>query len=1217
MKELFMQKLVSLLIFIIVCGEPLHGQTSNPFVADRDQIDRLADGLKSASESRSTPNQRISADKQEIKGGLGKTSNIFEDARYYLMNGNQIVGNIYDYGGIAPGDNLIRNVNNMVWRGLGDIYQFAPYVAAEVTNAEGNTIHIVSDAVNDRYAKDVNPYDSRFIYGWRPLPEYVDQSSGVMASNPASDNAPRDGKPDSWPLSWYNFNKGQYVWPGYLRQDVPNADLEVLWGMDDRYNSEFSYYPVPSDSSIRGLGVKLECRALQWSNSLAQNCIFFVYTAQNYSEKNLDKVYFGMYGDVDVGGASTPENQDDLGFFISPFDTLTKNGTPIALFSRSLVYLWDKDGFGYLNIPTHYNGCKFLESPGNPNDGFDNDADRIPNAGNTLFADESQTDGVDNDGDWNPVYDDVGIDGVPNTQDEGENDAIPTAGKRLPDGTLDPLQPGEPHFELTDLDESDQIGLTAFKSWAWGNVQFKEDESVWSILENNFNDTIPNLTDINFMYGSGKISLNKKSTDGSIKRFSIALLMGTDLNDLLITARTVQIIYNQNYQFIRPPDKPFVSAVADDKKVTLYWDSKSEESVDPIIGKDFEGYVVYRSTNPQFDDINVITDGFGSPLLYKPLTRPDGSSVKFDVAKRPEPFFEDDTSQTHNDKWDPGEKFIDVNTNGKYDSTDVEDFYKGYAVIPYDQRGVAYYLGDNTGLKHSFVDSNNVINGQTYYYAVVAYDHGDLTTYPPTECTKRISIDPVTSKLTYDVNTVGVIPGPRVNGYIPPSIVDKKLNHISGNGTGTAVMSIINELEILDNASYEIFFRDSLEQEHGKAAQLNYAIRRVTPVTREFFLYDTNYVKIGSTYLFNDAALSVFEPVSGKIFTKGIDYVIDTSRGFIRKIGGSSMNGPGPYNITFRNLVQPPSTFLSNEEGNTVFDGLKLTLINDSTKVDYPGSRFVLDNGNFKYSFSTVLWNGSNSKFKYAPLDIQLQFTKPDTGADGKFLNPGDTLYAQSPFVKKIVAPFNVVNVTNDTADVKLKVDAIVVENIPATKNNNRWDPGEPIVILCPAPYRSTLTNTLFEVTITAVDTVTKTFDGDVYQFSSLKPFSTDDRITFSTQSAKYSPQLASTSLDKIKVVPNPYVAVNEIEPTDRLPGTTRGGRRIYFEHLPKDCTIRIYTLSGELVKELYHSSGIDNGREYWDLLNRDNLGVAYGVYIAHIDAKSVGEKIIKFALIK
>ena len=48
------------------------------------------------------------------------------------------------------------------------------------------------------------------------------------------------------------------------------------------------------------------------------------------------------------------------------------------------------------------------------------------------MIDESQEDGIDNDGDWSALLHDYGIDGIPNTGDQGEGDGVPTAGKRLP-----------------------------------------------------------------------------------------------------------------------------------------------------------------------------------------------------------------------------------------------------------------------------------------------------------------------------------------------------------------------------------------------------------------------------------------------------------------------------------------------------------------------------------------------------------------------------------------------------------------------------------------------------------------------------------------------------------------------------------------------------------------------------------------------------------------
>ncbi len=101
--------------------------------------------------------------------------------------------------------------------------------------------------------------------------------------------------------------------------------------------------------------------------------------------RQLDSVVFGIYGDPDIGGA---DNDDDNGLFISPDDTT------IPLYSRNMVYFFDPDGVGDQGRELGYLGCKFLESPGNPNDGIDNDGDGI--------IDERQDNALDEDGDWNP-----------------------------------------------------------------------------------------------------------------------------------------------------------------------------------------------------------------------------------------------------------------------------------------------------------------------------------------------------------------------------------------------------------------------------------------------------------------------------------------------------------------------------------------------------------------------------------------------------------------------------------------------------------------------------------------------------------------------------------------------------------------------------------------------------------------------------------------------
>ena len=73
----------------------------------------------------------------------------------------------------------------------------------------------------------------------------------------------------------------------------------------------------------------------------------------------------------------------------------------------------------------------------------------------------------------------------------------------------------------------------------------------------------------------------------------------------------------------------------------------------------------------------------------------------------------------------------------------------------------------------------------------------------------------------------------------------------------------------------------------------------------------------------------------------------------------------------------------------------------------------------------------------------------------------------------------------------------------------------------------------------------------------------------------------------------------------------------MYFDKLPNECTIRVYTTTGELVKKIQHVSAYDDGQEFWDLKTKDNFPIAYGVYIYHVDAGKLGEKIGRLAIIK
>ncbi|MBU1872233.1 hypothetical protein KJ688_00695, partial [bacterium] len=109
---------------------------------------------------------------------------------------------------------------------------------------------------------------------------------------------------------------------------------------------------------------------------------------------------------------------------------------------------------------------------------------------------------------------------------------------------------------------------------------------------------------------------------------------------------------------------------------------------------------------------------------------------------------------------------------------------------------------------------------------------------------------------------------------------------------------------------------------------------------------------------------------------------------------------------------------------------------------------------------------------------------------------------------------------------------------------------------------------------------------------------------------------LAKQELDDICVVPNPYVVTASWEPTNMYK-YGRGERRLHFYHLPKECTIRIYNLRGYLVDTIEHHSTADDGMEPWDILSKDGNEISYGIYIFHVEAPGIGNKIGRFALIK
>jgi len=131
----------------------------------------------------------------------------------------------------------------------------------------------------------------------------------------------------------------------------------------------------------------------------------------------------------------------------------------------------------------------------------------------------------------------------------------------------------------------------------------------------------------------------------------------------------------------------------------------------------------------------------------------------------------------------------------------------------------------------------------------------------------------------------------------------------------------------------------------------------------------------------------------------------------------------------------------------------------------------------------------------------------------------------------------------------------------------------------------------------------------DVYFATFYRPFFETDSLTFEVlPSGALDEGRIASSIDLIKVVPNPYVATNSMEP---VVGNwyLNQRRKLLFTHLPAQCSIKIFTASGIPVDEIEVDNDEDNGTVHWDLLSDEGLDVAAGIYIYHVKARRAARK--------
>ncbi|MBC8181379.1 hypothetical protein H8E88_09660 [candidate division KSB1 bacterium] len=1040
-----------------------------------------------------------------------------------------------------------------------------------------DTLHFLQTSYREEM--DTDPTGT-VEWGLYPVFGYFDELSEYPAMSNRSDSWPIGGWPDA---PDFVDEKGNTEWNGRFGRGVKDASLENYFVANDAQDQEYlgiedrvKYYPRPGrnigdirsnvtiqkDKPWGGLGIRVEQRGFQWNNAQTRDALFWEYNISNVSDYDITQVAFGYWVDNAIGDNIAGSGEDDeLGYFDTKID---------------MAYSWDIDGIGQGGFRTGTMGFAYLESPGLGYDGVDNDEDGLIDEQRDNDATQliGPTDGItdmnaflefynlqasdlkehwdaDEDQDWEDgndlngdgIYqinefagDDVGLDGVGPSElnyygpDEGECNHKPDRSEGM----------AEPNFAETDVSESDMVGLTSFLLFRVPshsppyNNWFRNDKSMWALVgADSLVESVEWTSNLIEVFASGPFPLFQ----GRTERISMAEIHSYDplegLNSedhrapsLFNKKKVVQVIYEKDYRWASEPKMPTLTATPMDGKVILTWDNVSDTKTrEPLLGNinDFEGYKLYRTTDKKLSDPPYITDGYGDPLSIIPIFQ-----------------------------------------------CDLIDSLTGFATYGIDETGSAYYLGDDTGIRHYYID-NEVQNGVTYYYSLIAYDYGipDLGPgiAPTPNNINTIELDENEDVRIHGSNVQIVTPHKKAAGYIPDEIAN--LDTANVIGTPVVLPEILSKSDLKENHVYKIKFGiDTLK--------------------------NTNY-KYGLQYTNN--GLYVYDQTAGD----SLIYQETTE-----KFAGNNLVYNDSLDIWYFNNFKKFST--------DVFDGLRLNLTFPFTTAEYD-----LLNSDWLIGDAPILISPASAENQYYPWDYDIVFTENDSAYTGK-TNPSrvydetSTRLNRNQLIYNQKFNFYVINKTfPDSADNYEPLDLIVHD----VNDNDVFDMVGDRILVGPVTDNGSWSGTAFAITF--LDSTNLPKPEDVYRMTFQRPFWTTDSITFSIKS--YDSIIdevdLKTKMDSIKVVPNPYVATNAME--SAVANFYLNQRRsLMFTNIPARCTIKIFTMSGVLIDEIDVENMADKGIVHWDLQTKEGLEIAAGMYVFYVKAKETGdEKIGKFAVIK
>lgn len=629
-------------------------------------------------------------------------------------------------------------------------------------------------------------------------------------------------------------------------------------------------------------------------------------------------------------------------------------------------------------------------------------------------------------------------------------------------------------------------------------------------------------TDFVFIVSTGPLTLQPHDT----VRSAFTVVLGANKDEMFANAQTVKDMSNNFFLGPNAPRSPIVQAFPQDKKVLLTWDgSRSETSRDLLSEKmDFEGYKIYRSDDFGRTWGNPITDERGNLIGYVPIAQYD---LDNDIFGR------------------------DPNSN--------------------------FYLGSNTGLRHTFVDST-VLNGKEYWYSVTAYDRGDAATgVPALESSIGVTKD--------EPNVAVVIPAGPTSALVPSSIaMGDSLPPIGGECDSRLEIQVVDNTQLTGDR-YQITFNDL-----GMVITASETANPDTAITTTFNLVN---LTTGDTLLANHPLLN--ESGDNVPVTDGFRVLTREAEPGVKFLGWTLVSGDTcTYEWRVTNFeaqannaqVGPVDIYSSDDFRLTVdytnqaelfwydiFTGetreektpvpLKIELINDpANPVDIDSTSWLRE-----YDLFGTFPNRDNF---FSPFGWDLE-------PGGKGFNPNTPVFAY--LWPDIINPEWVMVDTTTGLQREFGV-FLLTQNYPDQYTDQYGNPvNRPAVQPQQGDQFTIITKKLFRSLVS-------------YEFDAPKP-------TYSNN---------AVNLNEVKVVPNPYIVRAGWEQS-QFEG------RLQFTNLPPVCDIIIYTTAGDRVATLRHDN--NTSYEFWNLQNDSQINVAYGLYVFVVKTPDDEKYTGRFVVIK